>query len=321
MTNRNQTTSRRHTSVTPKDNRRDKQPSVQTPRASAARPNAPRGRTNTARAAHRWSWWTTGPIAIVVLVVLTLLSIAMGSRADPGASPLRIAANRALGSGAVPAPAALQDAVTSVDPATLRTVGVPAGLSGPTRIPARRAPLDGSNGKPEVLYVGAEYCPYCAAQRWALVVALSQFGSFTSLKETHSSSSDIYPDTPTLSFYGSTFTSPDLDFAAVELASNQAVGGRYRSLETLSEAQQSVLDIYDRAPYTSQAGAIPFIDVDNRFVMIGASYDPGILQGKSVAQIAQALSHPSSPVAQAVDGTANLLVGAISHATGVPPNR
>ncbi|MGH3271347.1 MAG: DUF929 family protein, partial [Trebonia sp.] len=28
-----------------------------------------------------------------------------------------------------------------------------------------------SGGKPEVLYVGAEYCPYCGAQRWAMIVS------------------------------------------------------------------------------------------------------------------------------------------------------
>jgi len=32
-----------------------------------------------------------------------------------------------------------------------------------------------------VSYVGGEYCPYCAIQRWALLVALSKFGSFTNL--------------------------------------------------------------------------------------------------------------------------------------------
>jgi len=40
-------------------------------------------------------------------------------------------------------------------------------------------PLTGtsSSGKtlPLVLYVGAEYCPYCAAQRWSTIIALSRF--------------------------------------------------------------------------------------------------------------------------------------------------
>ncbi len=277
--------------------------------------------TSQHRPLHHSVWWTAVPIVTVVLAVLTFVAIALGSGSGPGASPLRVGAALGISSGAAAAPAPVQRAVASVDRATLRAVGVPRGLTGPTRVSDDRMPLAGPDGKPEILYVGAEYCPYCAAERWALVVALSQFGSFSGLEETHSSSSDVYPDTSTLSFYGSTFSSPDLDFSSVELATDQAVAGRYPSLQELTPGQQSVLDTYDQAPYTSQAGAIPFIDVDNRFVMIGASYDPAVLQGKSVAQVASALSRPHSPIAQAVDGTANLIVAAISHATGVRPNR
>ena len=34
---------------------------------------------------------------------------------------------------------------------------------------------------PEILYMGAEYCPYCAAQRWSTIIALSRFGKFSGL--------------------------------------------------------------------------------------------------------------------------------------------
>jgi thiol-disulfide isomerase/thioredoxin len=63
------------------------------------------------------------------------------------------------------------------------------------------------NGKPLIVYIGAEYCPYCAAERWAAVIALSRFGTFTGLGQTHSSSSDVYPDTATLSFHGAVYAS------------------------------------------------------------------------------------------------------------------
>lgn len=268
---------------------------------------------------HRSHWWAATSIAAVVLAIVTLVVIAAGSGSPPLSTP-RIGSGVPSNSGADPAPAAVQAAVSSVDPRTFRTVGAPTGLVGPSRINGSRPVLVGADGKPQILFVGAEYCPYCAAERWALVVALSRFGSFGGLKSTHSSSTDVYPETQTLSFYGSRYSSPRLDFSSVELTTNQAVAGRYRTLQRLTPDEQSVLDTYDRAPYTSQPGAIPFIDVANRFVMIGASYDPAVLQGKSIAQIATSLSHPSSPIAQAIDGTANLLVSAISAATGVQPN-
>ena len=299
MTNRNHTNPRRH--------------------ASPER-TEPRRKTGIARPARRQTWWTALPITTVVLAIVTLVAIALSSASTPVASPLSVGSDRALGSGAVPLPAVVQQAVTTLSRATLRVVGTPAGLVRPTKIADAHAPLVGPDGKPEILYVGAEYCPYSAAERWALVVALSHFGSFSGLKATHSSTSDIYPDTSTLSFYGSTFTSAHVDFTAVELATNQAVAGQYPTLQRLTPGQRSVLDSYDRSPYSPQPDAIPFIDLNNRFVLIGASFNPAVLQGKSDAQIARALSRPSSPIAQGVDGTANLLVAAISHATGIQPN-
>jgi hypothetical protein len=50
--------------------------------------------------------------------------------------------------------------------------------------------LTGVDGKPLVVYVGGEYCPFCAAERWSIVYALSQFGTFRGLSQIKSSSSD-----------------------------------------------------------------------------------------------------------------------------------
>lgn len=92
-----------------------------------------------------------------------------------------------------------------------------------------------------------------------------------------------------MSFYGSTYSSTSLEFTPVEIATNQAVSGGYGPLQALTAGQQSVLDRYARPPYTSQPGAIPFIDVANRSVMIGASYSPGVRRGR--------LGPPNGPAA------------------------
>ncbi len=44
---------------------------------------------------------------------------------------------------------------------------------------AHRPAAADRRGKPEVLFVGAEFCPFCAAERWPLIVALSRFGHFS----------------------------------------------------------------------------------------------------------------------------------------------
>ena len=68
-----------------------------------------------------------------------------------------------------------------------------------------------------VVYVGGEYCPYCAAERWAMVMWLSRFGTFTNLHEIQSSSNDIDANTNTFTFYKSSYTSQYIDLSTNEI--------------------------------------------------------------------------------------------------------
>lgn len=52
------------------------------------------------------------------------------------------------------------------------------------------------NGKPSVIYIGADSCIYCGENRWAMALALAKFGSFGSLYKGYSSLGD--GDIPTL---------------------------------------------------------------------------------------------------------------------------
>src|SRR5205807_2939139 len=114
-------------------------------------------------------------------------------------------------------------AVTHVDPNILAAVGTDS-VQSPVKLVSGSGslpPLTGPTGKPEFLYVGAEYCPYCAAERWSMVVALSRFGTFSQLYQTTSSASDVYPSTTTFSFYsllynGPFYTSHYIDLVCVE---------------------------------------------------------------------------------------------------------
>jgi hypothetical protein len=153
-------------------------------------------------------------------------------------------------------------------------------------------------------------------------VALSRFGKFTGLGQAASSPSDVYPNTATLTFHGAGYQSRYLAFTGKELQSNQVVGGQYAPLDALSPADSALLAKYDAPPYVSaaSAGAIPFIDIGGRYLVSGASYNPSVLQGKTHAQIAGALSDPRSPIAQGADGTANLITAALCELTGHQPD-
>jgi thiol-disulfide isomerase/thioredoxin len=210
--------------------------------------------------------------------------------------------------------------VSSVPANTLDAVGAGTVSTLPVAITGNQPALT-ANGKPLVVYLGAEYCPYCAAERWAMVVALFRFGSFTNLGATHSASEDIYPNTATLSFHGATYSSNYLDFQGVETQTNQRSGNTYTTLDTPTVAQAQLAQKFNAPPYVSSAaaGAIPFVDFGNRYLISGASYGPQILAGLSSGQIASALSDPTNPVAMAVDGTANAITAVLCKLTNGQP--
>lgn len=221
------------------------------------------------------------------------------------------------------------NSTTADTPTVLRTLtSVPAptrakiGVGTVNRLPVKiAAPALTAGGKPQVFFMGAEYCPYCAAERWSVVEALSRFGTFTALKTTHSSSTDVFPSTQTLSFVGASYTSKYLSFDSVELKGNELQGNDYPPLQKLNPAQEQLVRTYSAPPFlpAESAGSIPFIDFGGRFLVSGASYDPGVLQGKSALEIAQTMSDPSSPVAQGATGAANVMTAVLCQLTGGQP--
>lgn len=217
------------------------------------------------------------------------------------------------------APASIVNDITNLVNTAIQSVGVGTASSQPKAI---SAPKLTQNGKPLVVYMGAEYCPYCATERWPMVVALTRFGKFTGLKTTHSSTTDVYPDTQTFSFHGSTFTSDYISFNAVEMYSNVAQGSGYAVLDKPTSQEQSLINTYDAPPYvpSSDSGAIPFIYFGGRYMISGASYSPTVLQGKSTQEIATALLNPKSAVSQGVYGSANLMTAAICSMTNNQPS-
>ena len=119
------------------------------------------------------------PVALVVLalVALVVVKASGGTGAAPPASKVATSGSSAATSAGTSAlPAGVLADVMSVSPATLAAIGQPNTTAAPTATGAKTA-LTAGNGKPEVLFIGAEYCPYCAAERWSVVEALSRLGA------------------------------------------------------------------------------------------------------------------------------------------------
>ena len=246
---------------------------------------------------HNQLYLVLGVLAVIVVIIGGFILL---EHTQAGGSP----------AAAQPVNSTVLQEVTGVSPTTWEAIGT-GGVTQPFTPVAGQAALKGSNGLPELLYIGGEYCPNCAAERWSLLNALSRFGTVTQVSQIQSNEGNI----STFSFRGSSYTSQYLDFVPREIADNTANHG---PLDTLTTSEQQIFNQDD------SGGSIPFIDVGNRYQLVGASYSYTVLQDSasnafSWQDIASSLGDTSSPIAQNILGTANYLTAAICTVDGQQP--
>ena len=245
------------------------------------------------------------PVLIVVILAVYLLVWFVGN-ANP---TLR----------ASPADQRLLDQVTGISQSTWQRVGT-GGLLNPWRTITGQPALNGPNGHPEFFYVGGEFCEFCATERWAILIALSRFGSFSHVSQLRSYDDQL----ATFSFYRSSYSSPYVDFAPVELVGNtKDILGQFAALQPFEGNQNQIFNRYASTTYLPTGQSLPFIDLNNQF-LLGGGIDPAALQTGaheplSWQEIAHALEDPSSPIARQIVGTANYLTAAICLVTNQQP--
>jgi hypothetical protein len=206
--------------------------------------------------------------------------------------------------------------VTHVPSATLATAAEHAlavtrfGMSGP-RIVQGLTPLT-SGGKPEVFYAGSEACPFCGVQRWGMIVALSQFGTFSNLHLMQSVPATP-PQVTTFTFFGSSYHSPYVAFVPVEVWSNVPANPGLVPLQTLTHAEALLVHRFDPPVET------PFIDIGNRFITDSATVTPRLITHRSWTQLAGGLTDPSNVSTQAIAGEAEVMTAEVCEATGGNP--
>ncbi|MEO6999885.1 MAG: DUF929 family protein, partial [Terracoccus sp.] len=196
--------------------------------------------------------------------------------------------------------------LTTIPAATFDAATAPT----PQQVPAK---LDGAkeikvDGKPQVLYVGAEYCPFCAVERWALIAALSRFGTFDGITETTSSSADALPDTPTFSFLKAKYTSDHVAFSSVETQDREG-----KPLQTLEGANAALFQKYNTQ------GSIPWINWGGTHATSGATVNGQAYEGKTYDQIIAGILDPKSDLGKSVLPAANVMTAQLCAENGGQP--
>ncbi len=274
------------------------------------------GSAGGASRAARLAW---GAVVLLVagVVALTVYALTRSPTRAEVARPATTSAGIVASLQSVPA-AAFDAAGATVPGVTLTP---PTVLSGQT-------PLQQS-GTPEVLFVGTEYCPFCAAERWALVVALARFGRFVTLHNAVSAPQSVFGGIQTFSFVGTTYESPWVSLTGIELYSDQlGADGTFTRIAHLTPAQAALVARYSPMARGGTAGSAPFVDIGNRMVTTTSAFSPALLVGQSQAQITDEVVHPDTqasggspppPTGQAVLAAANQLTAGICQATGGQP--
>jgi len=284
-------------------------------------PSRPPVKTSSGRPAGLFTWLAIG-LVVVIVTTLVIIKVASGG---PGATDVSHAFS--------PVDSTTFNQLTKVPATVFNAVGVTSSVVQvtPPLTLKGQPPLTATNsaGKtvPEILYIGAESCPYCAAQRWSTIIALSRFGTWSNLGNMTSYAHDVYPNTPTFTFVRAKYKSPYLVFTSVEEYTNylNAAKNNYQTLQTPTKAEIKLVEKYDTPKYItglvpSQGNPIPFMTFDNKFLVAGASYPPDILTSLTRSDIASGLNDSSSPVTDAIIASANYQTATICSLTNNKPS-
>ena len=211
---------------------------------------------------------TYGAIGLVIVVIAGLIAVKVVHK--PAAD---------TGSGLQDADPAVVGQIIAIPASVLDKVG-DGGFQPQFLLPSGKPPPLVSGGLPRVLYVGGLFCPFCATQRWPMVAALARFGTFKGLRYARSATQgETVQNIHTFSFSGVTYTSSYLSFTPFETTDRS-----HKPLDTLPAGDATLVNTLDNQPTLPQgttSGTIPFVDIANRWVLAGASYNATDLQGKA----------------------------------------
>lgn len=166
-----------------------------------------------------------------------------------------------------------------------------------------------SGGHPLTLFVGGQFCPFCASMRWSLVKALSRFGTFSGLGQINSQQgTDGFNSIGTYDLTKASFTSDYVTLRMVEVADANGNPLQQPDAETTA-----LLNRFD--PH----GSIPFVFVGGSYVA-QLPYSPALLQGKSFQQILTDVnsSNPGE-IGRSIDAEADGITAIICKTDGAQP--
>jgi len=247
-----------------------------------------------------------GIVAVVLVVVIVAVLVVVKVAGGGSGSGSGAGGDQASPPAGTPVPAATLAKLQSIPLSTLTAAPTSGVVTSPQSVNGQALTAD---GKAQMLFIGAEFCPHCAAERWPLYIALSKFGTFSPQPgRIHSANED--GDVPTLTFYGTTYSSPYFTFTPVEVYTNKLQGDGYAPLQTPTQAQLSLWQ-------SANGGSFPFVDFGGKKVLPSAQYLFTPLQSLPFSTVAAQVGNNSTQIGADIDASAAQLItticGSLTH--------
>jgi len=170
------------------------------------------------------------------------------------------------------------------------------------------------DNKPYFLYVGAQFCPFCAAERWSIVKALSNFGIWSGLGPDTSADEEAgFSRIPTYNFVNAKYESQYISYAHKETADRN---GKPIPGQELTDFEKKWFNQYD------PRGGVPFLFVSGKYVQLSSGYSPGLLSGKTYDQVKADVDSNNANVTYvaAINKEADILTAYLCKATNNQPS-
>jgi Domain of unknown function (DUF929) len=164
--------------------------------------------------------------------------------------------------------------------------------------------------KVRVFFLGAQFCPFCAAERWALVSALERFGTLTDYTpETHKAGLLGFRLVPTYDLRTAVYTSDYLTFSGKEIFDKDNA-----PLDTLDADEQAIVDQFDRP------GTFPLLMINGQYAQFDSGFSPALIDGMDFDTLRKQLdSGERTDATNAIMSEADLITRYLCHSTGDEP--
>lgn len=161
-----------------------------------------------------------------------------------------------------------------------------------------------------VFFMGAQFCPYCGAERWALVNALERFGTLTGFgKDMSNDGIDGYKPVVTYDLRNATYTSQYISFSDKEVQDHN-----FKPLQKLDPTEEAYINKYD------PRGGWPFTIINGQYAALGNAYSPKLFEGANFDTIRQQLmAGTHNQITDAITREASLITRYLCASTGGQP--